>query len=249
MRLSALGRVVRGQHHHRQILVDQRVGPVLHFAGGIAFGVDVGDLLQLERAFERDREMNAAAEEQEVGGAEQFARQLFVDADRADSTVSSLPGMRSSSCTRQRDALSSRHAVGLAQVHRQDEQRGQLAGERLGGGHADLRPGVRDRWCPAASRVIMEPTTLQMASVLEPFCLASRCAASVSAVSPDCEITTVSVSAADDGIAIAELAAVIHFHRNARQLLDHELAGQRGVPAGAAGDDLAPGGSARTRRA
>ena len=47
---------------------------------------------------------------------------------------------------------------------------------------------------PAASRVIMEPTTLQMARVLEPFCLASRCAASVSAVSPDCEITTVSMS-------------------------------------------------------
>ena len=73
----------------------------------------------------------------------------------------------------------------------------------------------------------MEPTTLQMASVFEPFCLASRCAASVSAVSPDCEITTVSVSVADDRIAIAELAAVIHFHGNARQLLDHELAGQR----------------------
>ena len=47
---------------------------------------------------------------------------------------------------------------------------------------------------PEASRVIMEPTTLQMASVFEPFDLASRCAAMVSAVSPDCEITTVSVS-------------------------------------------------------
>ena len=90
---------------------------------------------------------------------------------------------------------------------------------------------------PAASRVIMEPTTLQMASVFEPFCLASRCAASVSAVSPDCEITTVSVSSTDDRIAVAELAAVVHFHRHARQLLDHELAGQRRVPAGAAGDD------------
>ena len=41
----------------------------------------------------------------------------------------------------------------------------------------------------------------------------------------------------DDRIAIAELAAVIHFHRKARQPLDHELAGQPGVPAGAAGDD------------
>jgi hypothetical protein len=47
---------------------------------------------------------------------------------------------------------------------------------------------------PAASRVIIDPTTLQIASVFDPFCLASRCAASVSAVSPDCEITTVNVS-------------------------------------------------------
>ena len=84
----------------------------------------------------------------------------------------------------------------------------------------------------------MDPTTLQMASVLDPFCLASRCAASVSAVSPDCEITTVSVSGVNNRIAIAELAAVIHFDRHARQLLDHELARQRRVPTGAAGDDL-----------
>jgi len=37
-------------------------------------------------------------------------------------------------------------------------------------------------------------TTLQMASVFEPLLLASRCAAIVSAVSPDCEIKIVIVS-------------------------------------------------------
>ena len=37
--------------------------------------------------------------------------------------------------------------VGLAQVHRQNEQGGQLAGERLGGGDADLRTGVRIDAC------------------------------------------------------------------------------------------------------
>ena len=35
----------------------------------------------------------------------------------------------------------------------------------------------------AASRVIIEPATLQMATVFDPFCFASRCAAKVSAVS------------------------------------------------------------------
>ena len=39
---------------------------MLHLAGRIALGVDVRDLLQLERALERDRVVHAAAEEQEV---------------------------------------------------------------------------------------------------------------------------------------------------------------------------------------
>ncbi len=47
---------------------------------------------------------------------------------------------------------------------------------------------------PDASRVIAEPTTLQIASVFERLCMASCSAARVSAVSPDCEITMVSVS-------------------------------------------------------
>ena len=43
--------------------VDQGVGAVLHLSGGIAFGVDVGDFFQLERAFEGDRVMDAPSEE------------------------------------------------------------------------------------------------------------------------------------------------------------------------------------------
>ena len=71
-------RIVRGQHHHRQLLVDQGVGPVLHLAGRISLGVDVGDLLQLERAFESDGEMHAAAQEEEIGGVVQLAAQRLV---------------------------------------------------------------------------------------------------------------------------------------------------------------------------
>ena len=47
-------------------LVDQRDRPVLHLAAGIALGVDVGDLLQLQRAFQRDREGRAAAHVEDV---------------------------------------------------------------------------------------------------------------------------------------------------------------------------------------
>ena len=57
------------QGHHRHLLVDQGDGAVLHLAGGVAFGVDVGDLLELERAFEGDGVVDAAAEEEEVVGA------------------------------------------------------------------------------------------------------------------------------------------------------------------------------------
>ena len=46
---------------------------------------------------------------------------------------------------------------------------------------------------PSVSRVAMLPTTLQIAMLRAPFFLASRSAASVSAVSPDCVMTIASV--------------------------------------------------------
>ena len=49
-----------------QVLADERDGAVLHLGGGVALGVDVGDLLELERALERDGEEREAAEEEEV---------------------------------------------------------------------------------------------------------------------------------------------------------------------------------------
>ena len=50
---------------------------MLHFAGGIAFGVDVGNLLELERAFEGDGVVDAAAEIEEVAGVEKLAGELL----------------------------------------------------------------------------------------------------------------------------------------------------------------------------
>jgi len=63
------GRVVGvfgGDADYGERFVDEGVGAVLHFAGGVALGVDVGDFLQLERAFEGDGVMDAAAEEKEI---------------------------------------------------------------------------------------------------------------------------------------------------------------------------------------
>ena len=40
---------------------------MLHLGGRVALGVDVGDLLELERPLEGDREEGQAPEEEEVG--------------------------------------------------------------------------------------------------------------------------------------------------------------------------------------
>ena len=61
-------RAVGGDAHDRRRLVEQRDRPVLHLAGRVGVGRDVGDLLQLQRALERDRQADVAAEvEEEVG--------------------------------------------------------------------------------------------------------------------------------------------------------------------------------------
>ena len=55
-------------HDHRRALVEQRDRPVLHLAGGVRVGGDVGDLLELQRALERDRQADVASQvEEELG--------------------------------------------------------------------------------------------------------------------------------------------------------------------------------------
>ena len=61
-----VGGVLGGDADYGEGLVDEGVGAVLHLAGGVAFGVDVGDLLELEGSLERDGVVDAAAEEEEV---------------------------------------------------------------------------------------------------------------------------------------------------------------------------------------
>ena len=71
--LDGVGGVLGGDADYGEGFVDEGVGAVLHLAGGVAFGVDVGDLLELERAFEGDGVVDAAAEEEEVvGGGEDW---------------------------------------------------------------------------------------------------------------------------------------------------------------------------------
>ena len=71
-------RVARARHDHEHELagLDQRDRAVLELAGGEALGVDVGELLELERALERDRVSDVAAEEEHRLGVGHPVREL-----------------------------------------------------------------------------------------------------------------------------------------------------------------------------
>ena len=74
---GGVGGVLGGDADDGEVFVDEGVGAVLHLAGGVAFGVDVGDLLELEGTLEGDGVVDAAAEEEEViGGGEDLGEVL-----------------------------------------------------------------------------------------------------------------------------------------------------------------------------
>ena len=100
--------IVGRDGHHRHLLVDERDRSVLHLARRIAFGVDVGNLLQLQRALERDRVVDAAAEEQEIGTVVEPLRDLFRSTPSALIACSSICGICSSSvmCSESRAGVS-----------------------------------------------------------------------------------------------------------------------------------------------
>jgi hypothetical protein len=112
---------------------------VLEFAGRVGLGVDVADLLELERAFQRDRVVQAAAQEQRVllageglrpGHDLRLQRQHGLHRDRQ-------VAQRLQVVVLLRVGQSAAH---LGQRQRQQEQADQLRGEGLGRRHADLTP-------------------------------------------------------------------------------------------------------------
>jgi Zn-dependent protease with chaperone function len=134
-------RLRRGDHHHRQLLVDERDGAVLHLAARVALGVNVGDLLELQRALERDRVHGPAPEEEEV---------LRVQVASGDGLHLRLGlAARSRRAWALRSAPSGAAAPGRAEgatqpaeLDGQQVEAGELGGEGLGRGDADLGAGV-----------------------------------------------------------------------------------------------------------
>ena len=133
--------------------------------------------------------------------------------------------------------LRRQRAAHLAQAQRQQVERDELRRERLGRGDADLRARRACRSCRRSRASPCCRRRCRWRCCAAPSRFASRSAASVSAVSPDCVITIASVFGGDDRVAVAVLRAVVDFDRHARQLLDQELADQRRVPRRAARED------------
>jgi hypothetical protein len=126
--------------------------------------------------------------------------------------------------------------VGLPQLHGQNEQRGQLAGEGFGGGHADFGPRVGINGARRFPRDHGADHVADGQRLRAPMLGLALCRQRIRGLAGLRDHHRERIFQ-NDRVAIAELAAVIHLNRNARQFLDEELARQRRVPTGAAGND------------
>ena len=132
---------MRRDDDDRHVLVDQRDRPVLQLAGGIALGVDVGDFLELQRAFHGQRKVGAAAEIEHVACSARVRARPSRSGWSSFSTWLAIARrfgeLRAPAPSPARRDRAARHAG----AHGQRCQHRQLAGEGLGRGDADLRAG------------------------------------------------------------------------------------------------------------
>ena len=135
--------VVGGDGDDGHVAVDQGERAVLEFAGGVGFGVDVGDFLELECAFERDWPMPASAEEEGVAAMGDALRP-GLDAGLEFQPTGDGDGQVAQAGQVVAFGLFVDAAAQLADDQGQQEQRRELGGEGLGGGDADFRPGAGD---------------------------------------------------------------------------------------------------------
>ena len=237
--------VLRREHHDRHPLVDERDRPVLHFAGRVAFGVDVGDLLQLQRAFERDGVVDAAAQVEEVGRAVEPAGDLLDLRRELQRLLEQLRQLQQRVDVRLR-RLGGQHAARLAQTQPQQIQRDELRREGFGRRHADFRSGVRvDRAVGFAGRHAAD----HVADGDAGRALALRFAQRGERVGGLARLRDDDRQRVgrDDGIPVAVFGSVIDLDRHLRELLDEIFPDQPRVPRRAARQDRDPLDGAQLR--
>src|SRR5579883_2269134 len=228
--------VAGGDDDDGQVLVDEGIGAVLHFAGGVALGVNVGDFLQLEGAFEGDGVVDAAAEEEKVLGAGvdlgEFLAFLVAGKDLFE-----LSGHAGEVEDRGLQLGWGQGPPHLAQVERKQVKGGELRGEGLGRGHANFWTGMGVDGALGLARDHGSDDVADgegLAALAFGFALGGDGVGGLARLRDE----QGDGIGGNDGVAIAPLAGVIDLDGNLGQTFDHELAGLAGVPAGAAGGDV-----------
>ena len=193
--------------------------------------MDVGDFLQLERAFERDREVVEPAQEKEILGAGVFQRDRF---DRFIAREDRFH-LRRDRLERADDlcAAAGREHADSAHEQRHERQHRDLGGERLGRGHADFRSGVQINSAIRLARNRAADDVAEGEHLVAPpagLPQAGECVGRFARLRDD-EDQRVLV---DRRVAIAEFAGVFHLDRDVSEFLEEVLSDQRGVPTRAA---------------
>ena len=185
--------VTSGQHDYRQFFVDQRVRPMFQLSCGITFGVSVGNLFELERSFSGDRVMDAASQIKK-----------FFRLDLLCPRISQRDRPRRADCGRWLGELQEPLQIGArdfgghtasfaCQEQCHQIKHGDLRGETLGGGHGEFGTGSGNQSGAGFTRY-GRIGDIGDGDGLNPRVSASRCAAMVSAVSPDW-VTTMTMGA------------------------------------------------------
>ena len=113
---------------------------MLQLAGRVGLGMDVGDLFEFQRTFEGHGKLRAATEEQGMALVGEALRE-FLNLIVENQGLFDLR-RQTGELLHQFDLGLGGQAVATAQHHHQHQQGHQLGGERLGGGHTDLRTGA-----------------------------------------------------------------------------------------------------------
>ncbi len=169
-------RIIGRDRDNGHVLVHQRQRAVLEFSGRIGLGMDVGNLLEFERAFHRYRVMHAATEEKRMLFAGKalgplrhfrFERQNLLQRRRQVAQRMQMPLL----------LLGRQPSAQLRKHKRQQEQRRQLGGECLGRCDPDLGAcaGEKFETGEANHRAFRNVADRQTQVLAERFCVLQRC--------------------------------------------------------------------------
>ena len=225
---------MRGDEHHRHLLVDQRDRAVFHLRCRVALSVDIADLLQFERALQRGRKAVAAAQVQKILRALEFLGD-FLDFASAVEDVLNL-GRERLHLFDDRFSVDHRQRAKPGQLQGEEKQRDYLAGKRLRRSDADLRPGVDVNTAVALARD-RRPDDVDYAIGLRAsrfgFAHRGEGIGSLAGLrNHNAERPVI-----DDRIAVAKLGSIFDFDGDAGEVLEHVLADKRRMPARATGGD------------